>query len=580
MDTTDRTPTPSASRSASSDREAAGAPPQPATKNKRLVGPRAFKLFWDAHSVTGIVIGLALFVIFFAGAFALYRGELHAWADPGLRASETQLSADAITKPLFDDAPPAPGSDVQVTYPLRDRTYFFVRYDTPAGDTTRAVQAYVNASTGETFEPTVENHVGRSALSEMLYDLHFFGQAGIWGEIVSGLVAVFFLFAVVSGILIHLRKLPTDWHTFRPRSTLRTALADAHNVLGLVGLPFAAMYAITGAFLSLLVILLAPTVFVVFDGDRGAIDDTLAGFEMPAHEATGEAAPMQPFSSYAEAVPASWEEHGIETATIIVHAWGDEAGVAVVYGETDEALTAAPRAALDASTGEILAASDVPTASALGGTAAVMTNLHYARLGSPLAKILFFFLALTTSAVILTGNVLWVLVRRPKDPRATPWLHRVLARLTVGGGCGLVAAVPLLFLTTAALPLDLPSLQWWEHVALFGGWAVLTAAAFAGPSPVWAARWQLALAGGLSLLVPIASGLNGAWPWTSAANGWWGILTIDVGFLLMGGALWWTAMRLQPAALQPAALDPTALDPADNEADEVGDVTAASSVAN
>jgi hypothetical protein len=52
-------------------------------------------------------------------------------------------------------------------------------------------------------------------------------------------------------------------------------------------------------------------------------------------------------------------------------------------------------------------------------------------------------------------------------------------------------------------------------------------------------------------------------------------LTIDVGFLLMGGALWWTATRLQPAAL-----DPTALDPADIEADEVGDVTAASSVAN
>jgi len=545
MDTTDR---PDATP-AQDDGDATSSPSPTSRSKKKLVGPRAFKLFWDAHSVTGIVIGLALFVIFFAGAFALYRGELHAWADPGLRATEIELTADAVTRPLFEDAPPAQGSDVQVTYPLRDRTYFFIRYDTPSGDSTQAVQAYVNASTGEIFTPTVENHVGRSALSEMLYDLHFFGQAGIWGEIISGLVSVFFLFAVVSGIIIHLRKLPKDWHTFRPRSAMRTKLADAHNVLGLVGLPFAAMYAVTGAFLSLLVILLAPTVVVVFDGDRGAINDELAGFEMPPHDATGEAVPMLPLSSYADGVPDTWEEHGIETATIIVHGWADNAGVVVVYGETDNALTAAPRVALDAATGDVLAASDVPTASALGGAAAAMTNLHYARLGMPVAKILFFFLALTTSAVILTGNILWVLVRRPKDPRATPRLHRILARLTVGVGCGLVAAVPLLFLTTAVLPLDLPDLRLWEHMAMFGGWLVLTVAAFFGSSAVGAARWQLALAGILSLIVPVASGFNGAAPWVSVANGWWGILTIDVGFLLMGLALLWTAARLDPGAL-------------------------------
>lgn len=556
MDTPERTDAPPAP-----DESTASTGGRPATRSKKkLVGPRAFKLFWDAHSVTGIVIGLGLFVIFFAGAFALYRGELHAWADPGLRTSGTQLSADAITQPLLGDAPPAQGTDVQVTFPLRDRTYYFVRYETPEGDSTRSLQAYVNASTGETFEPTVENHVGRSALSEILYDLHFFGQAGIWGEIVSGLISVFFLFAVVSGIVIHLRKLPKDWHTFRPRSKLRTKLADAHNVLGLVGLPFAAMYAITGAFLALLVILLAPTVLVVFDGDRSKVDALVAGLDLPTHELTGERAEMLPFETYASAVPDSWDAHGIETTTIIVHGWEDEAGVVVVYGATDNMLTAAPRAALDASTGDVLAASNVPTASPLGGTGAAITNLHYGRLGAPVAKVLFFSLALTTSAVILTGNVLWVLVRRPKDPRATPWLHWVLARLTVGIGCGLVAAVPLLFLTTAVLPLDLPSLQLWEHVALFGSWLAFTIAAFFGASAVGAARWQLALAGALSLLVPVASGFNGAAPWVSVANGWWGLLTIDLGFVLMGIALGWTVLRLTPDALDPVGVadDPAA----------------------
>ncbi|NBC18779.1 MAG: hypothetical protein GVY18_15860 [Bacteroidetes bacterium] len=544
MDTTDRTKAPPA---APAEGDPSGAAP-PAKTKKKLVGPRAFKLLWDAHSVTGIVIGLGLFVIFFAGAFALYRGELHAWADPALRTTEVRLSADAVTTPLLAEHPPAQGTDLQVTYPIRERTYYFVRYETIEADSTRPVQAYVNASTGASFTPAVPNHVGRSMLSEMLYDLHFFGQAGMWGEILSGLAAVFFLFAVVSGLLIHWRKLPKDWHTFRPRARLRTALADAHNVLGLIGLPFTVMYAITGAFLALLVILLAPTVLVVFDGDTEALEATLSGFEMPPHEPTGAAAQMLSFEDIEEAVPASWDGV-VEMTSIIVHGWGDEAAVAVVYGDVEHSLTQSPRAALSATTGEVLAANDPPTATALGGTTAVMTNLHYARLGSPLAKVLFFLLALATSAVILTGNVLWVLVRRPKDPRATPWLHRVLARLTVGVGCGLVAAVPLLFLTTAALPMDLPSLRIWEHVALFGGWAVLIAAAFFGPSPVWAARWQLALAGALSLIVPLANGLGtGAWPWVTAPLGQWAVFWVDVGFLLSAPILLWIAWRLSGEA--------------------------------
>ena len=55
------------------------------------------------------------------------------------RGSETRLSADAVTGPLFAETPPAQGTDLQVTYPFRDRTYYFVRYQTADGDSTRAV---------------------------------------------------------------------------------------------------------------------------------------------------------------------------------------------------------------------------------------------------------------------------------------------------------------------------------------------------------------------------------------------------------------------------------------------------------
>ncbi|MEM6326401.1 MAG: PepSY-associated TM helix domain-containing protein [Bacteroidota bacterium] len=527
----------------------------PGKKTKKLVGPRAFKLLWDSHSVVGIVVGLGLFVIFYAGAFSLYRAELIAWADPALRAAEVRISADEAVAPILAEAPPAPATDVQVSYPVHERAYYYVRYQTPHGDTTRAVQAMVNAETGQRFDIAEGEGVGRSQAGNIVYRLHYFAQAGFAGQVISGLVAVFLLFAVVSGILIHLRKLPTDWHTFRPKVRLRSALADAHTVLGLVGLPFAAMYAITGAFLALLIILLAPSVIVVFGGDQEAALDLVYGFEMPPHEPTGEPAEMLSMNEIMAALPDSWEAAGVEPTFALLHGWGDEAAIAEVFGDTPNSLTAGPRAILDASTGEVLAANNPTLGTALGGTTAAITNLHYARLGggTTVAKVLYFWLALATASVILTGNILWVLVRRPKDPRATPRLHRFLARLTVGVGCGLVVAVPIIFLVPQVLGIEAEGLVTWENAVFFGAWAVFIVAAFAGPSAVWAARWQLAMAGVLSLLVPVASAtLGGTPPWVSAANEWWGLVTIDVGFVLMGLALLWTARRLGPASLTPA----------------------------
>ncbi|MEM0963682.1 MAG: PepSY-associated TM helix domain-containing protein, partial [Bacteroidota bacterium] len=336
-------------------------------------------------------------------------------------------------------------------------------------------------------------------------------------------------------------------------------LADAHTVLGLIGLPFAAMYAITGTFLALLVVILGPSVIVLFDGDYQNALDLSAGFEMPAHEPSGDEAEMLSFAEYAASLPASWE--GVATPTVMrVHGWGDANAIVEVFADNTPSatsLTARPHAVLKATTGEVLASNNAAVGNALGGTSAAIVNLHYARMGpgTPFAKVLYFWLALATAAVILTGNVLWVLVRRPKDPRATPKLHRVLARLTVGIGCGLVASIPVLFLTTAILP-KTASLPTWENVAFFGTWAVLIAAALAWRTPVAAARWQLALAGVLSLLVPVANGaVTGAWPWVSAASGWSYVLTVDLGFLLMALALLWTAVRLRPAAETPPLSD-------------------------
>ena len=42
---------------------------------------RNYNVFFNTHTVSGIVISIALYVIFFAGAFALFKGEIQIWEE-------------------------------------------------------------------------------------------------------------------------------------------------------------------------------------------------------------------------------------------------------------------------------------------------------------------------------------------------------------------------------------------------------------------------------------------------------------------------------------------------------------------
>jgi hypothetical protein len=145
--------------------------------------------------------------------------------------------------------------------------------------------------------------------------------------------------------------------------------------------------------------------------------------------------------------------------------------------------------------------------------------------------------------------VLWIEVRRPRDPRATPWLHRLLARLTSGVGIGLLTAVPAAFIVTRMMPMEQPDRMAIEQHSFFLTWALLALGALAWPSALATARLLLALSGVLSIAVPIANGLGtGAWFWASAARRHWVVFTIDACFLTAGLlliGLAWRGIRIR-----------------------------------
>lgn len=54
-------------------------------KKLKGLGNRAYNVMFHTHTVAGIVISFALFIIFYAGAFSLFRHEITQWENPNAR---------------------------------------------------------------------------------------------------------------------------------------------------------------------------------------------------------------------------------------------------------------------------------------------------------------------------------------------------------------------------------------------------------------------------------------------------------------------------------------------------------------
>jgi len=496
-----------------------------------LIKPRDFKLHWDAHSLSGVLTGLLLFIVFYAGAFALFRNELSIWADPALRPKGPGSPlVTTLVRPHWDAHPPKQGSDVLVVFPFDGRSFYWLRYEDESGE---RVDRWIGADSGQALPPR-----GRSRLGETLYKLHYFEQLGLPGRLTAGLLAVVMGFSLITGLLIHLRKLPDKVHAFRPRKKLTTALADAHTALGTLGLPFSLMYAVTGAFFGLIIVVLAPLNVVVFEGDEGKLQSLLSGVSPPRFEASGAAAVMAPPHAFVDAVETSWGE--FEPVLVKYHGWGDKNAFVTVDGRSTTHFLRSGKAVLDASTAELLDESSLAERSSLRTTIAMFTSLHFGSFGDLLGRVLFFVLSLAMAGVLLSGNVLWLSARR-RSGRTSPFAHRLLERATVGIGCGLVFAIPFAFSVSRLVPLSLAGRGTYEDAALFGGWL-----AAAGLGALWprrrGVRWLLAGAAVCSLLIVVLDGVVlGLWPGREATEAQ---LVVQVGFLTSGAALTWIAAQV------------------------------------
>jgi uncharacterized iron-regulated membrane protein len=408
------------------------------------------------HSLAGLVIGWLLFAIAITGTASVFKDEISDWMRPEVTARAATVDALSAAFAHLQRANPH-AANWYLYAPDERSNATIASHDVTGADGEPAYKL-------EAFDPVTGRPDGiRQTLGgEFFYRFHFELELPYpWGRLLSSFAGMVMLIALLTGIVTH-RRIFADFFTFRAGKGKRSWL-DAHNVLGVLPLPFHLMISFTGVVtLITLTFPWAMTANYASDTARAFAELAPGYYTRPR---VNRPAPLGDVHAMLADAQRRFGNGRIGSASIDNP--GDAGAVLQVTQHDGDQIAYAPRSlAYDAATGQLLSAyTEARPAKKLYDT---LYGLHMGKFGALYVRWLYFLCGLALSATILTGLILWTVSR----PRGRSFGHRLVERLTIGVAGGMLPAMAAFFLANRILPVGIDDRSDKEVWAFFGVWAL------------------------------------------------------------------------------------------------------------
>lgn len=478
------------------------------------------RVYKSVHTWTGILSGLALFIAFYAGALTVFKEPLARWATPPspVRMAPLEEAPALIAKTLAARPEAAKGFTLhlaeaenvpaRMTWEVRDPNA-----DDHDETSVRHYGARLDAAGNAQVDET--RPVPLAAFIDTLHrvvGLPFDNDPNRW---VMGVVSALYAVALVSGVIVLLPTLVKDFFALRVGKNLKRMWLDAHNVVGIISLPFHIVMALTAV------------VFAFHDGIYEAQDKVVhdgqwaTAFQRPAAQ-PGAAPARDPVAMLAPTellARVQGLSPGFEPSQLQYQGVTGPRAVVRVWGKNDQAVSPRARggfAALDPYTGKVLSTDSMPGRQDTPNLfISSFFALHMASFGGALVQWMYFVLGLAGAWLFYSGNLLWIETRRkaarngplPEQRRDT----RLMAAATVGVCIGSICGISLMLVASKWLNGRVADVAAWHqgvyYAAFFAclAWAFAAGAARAAVHLLWAAC-------ALTLAIPLGTLLAWAVP--------------------------------------------------------------------
>lgn len=566
----ERAPTATTASAASTAPEAARKAQKPKAPNDREGFRQAMS--W-LHTWAGLILGWLLFAIFLTGTLSFFKNEFNLWMRPEMHGLQSVDATDpqVAQKALHALVRKAPSVTQWIMHlpDDRDPAVNILWRGTGNG---RFETLRMNPQTGEAIDTR------QTMGGDFFYRFHFelrTAQKGRWaieGRWVVGVATMLMFVALISGVITH-RRIFKDFFTFRPTKGGQRAWLDAHNVTGVLVLPFYLMITFSG--LMIFHTLYMPAgIATAYKGEKG-VDSNAYFADLQGEKA--ESRPRRGATDKVEPLPAialppilaeartRWDGGRIGSVQARRDAKG-RAVVEVTRHEGDRLQYRPPRLLFDATTGQWLDQADAtgPAVKTYG----VLYGLHMARFADVGLRWALFGFGLLGSLMIATGMVLWSVKRSAKSQTQAsrkgaaanagtatkpPFGERLVAAINIATLAGLPLACGVYIASNRLIPPGTEGRADVELAWFFSTWGLALlwalACAVVRPSRV---GWSVPLgaAGLVWALLPAINALTththlgitlpaGEWVWAS----------MDLAFLATGLLLGWLSWRLRPGRL-------------------------------
>lgn len=534
------------------------------------------RIYKSLHTWAGLCAGMALFIAFYAGALTVFKEPITRWVSPPQAVAVRSVPLSQVPALIEQTLAlhPAAARDFRIHLDDGEHLPGRMTWEEPL------LNAKVDdhgRTPGQQYAATLDaggmariTWVSSSRLPKFLDDLHRVVGLPIDNDpnrIVMGVIAVLYALALVSGVIVLLPTLVKDFFALRLGRNLKRMWLDAHNVIGIVSLPFHLVIALTAVIFAFHDGIYAVQDKLIHEGKLAAL---WGGNRPPATPPTPirDVRTMQPpdvlLAKIAEIAPGfqprTLQYSQVNSPHATLRAWGTD--TSNIMRSVSGGFVV-----LDPYSGKLKSTDYLP-----GHQPGIQTTitsffaLHFGSFGGTPVAWLYFFLGLAGAFVFYTGNLLWVETRRKSQRRSGPHpaqkrSTRYMAAATVGVCLGCVCGVSATIVAGRWLYGHVANLGAW-HIGIYYGvfFSAIALAFLRGPGK--AAIALLRGAAVLTALIPATSLLgllipSGSGLWASAS-----LPAIGVDLVALAGTLafvWMasaTARRARQGARDSVWADP------------------------
>ncbi|MBW3466984.1 PepSY-associated TM helix domain-containing protein [Arthrospiribacter ruber] len=513
---------------------------------------RNYNILFHTHTISGIIISAALYVIFFAGSYSFFRDDIEAWERNEAVTEQVFLETDFNR--LIDTLASRHelgNRDITIRqYKLSQRANVSI---SATKDTTQSAAGtpgsffYTNL---KDFSST--DYRSSYTLGEFLYRLHFFAQLNLYGRsgyMLAGFVTFFFLFALITGVWIHWDKIISNFYLFRPQAKLKNLWTDAHTALGILGLPYQFIFAVTGVFLIIGTTVMAPPVLsLIYKGDQEKLYEDM-GFNPPVYELNYQKLEKIPdINLMLKKAGDKWGD--FELKSISLYSYGDQNMHISIQGAPypKSRFSGKGEAIFNAHDEEPVYHQDLNSnPNYLHASADVLRKLHFGDFGGLGLRIVYFILGLVSCFVILSGVMVWLVAR---DKKSTPdikrkfnaWLVWIYLALCLG----MYPTTAIAFFAVKVFLTELnPDPMRFIFQVFFYSWLGITVLLTALRNNRSITKYSLLSGAVIGLTIPIANGMvTGNWFWSTFNSDQVQLFTVDMLWLTTSLISLWTFYKM------------------------------------